>query len=274
MSHFIGLVITTPDYDGTLSDSLSKYDENREVDPYVASEVTVVDMFDAVSWYSMTKDEANTLKQKVVEAIKSAKGDEFYTYEKYCEEFKGWIHDQSEDYLRACWVNHILYDKELYYEDFNEYLATKTDIAVRFPDVYKQNGEDWDKNQYKLSNDGVWEEWSTYNPDSKWDWYVSDSNSRWDGFLLTKHGERVNSCRFSELDLDTPNEENTYSFHLADDFLPFCIVVDGEWYEKAEMGWWGITIGDKPKEEWEAKVKELLSTLPPDSMVNAVDFHI
>ena len=100
MSHFIGLVITTPDYDGTLSDSLSKYDENREVDPYVASEVTVVDMFDVVSCYSMTKDEANTLKQKVVEAIKSAKGDEFYTYEKYCEEFKGWIHDQSEDYLR------------------------------------------------------------------------------------------------------------------------------------------------------------------------------
>ena len=162
----------------------------------------------------------------------------------------------------------------MYYEDFNEYLATKTDIAVRFPDVYKQNGEDWNKNQYKLSNDGVWEEWSTYNPDSKWDWYVSNSNSRWDGFLLTKHGERVNSCRFSELDLDTPNEENTYSVHLADDFLPFCIVVDGEWYEKAEMGWWGITIGDKPKEEWEAKVKELLSTLPPDSMVNAVDFHI
>ena len=274
MSHFIGLVITTPDYDGTLSDSLSKYDENREVDPYVTSEVTVVDMFDVVSCYSMTKDEANTLKQKVVEAIKSAKGDEFYTYEKYCEEFKGCFHDQSEDYIRDRWVNHILYDKELYYEDFNEYLATKTDIAVRFPDVYKQNGEDWNKNQYKLSNDGVWEEWSTYNPDSKWDWYVSNSNSRWDGFLLTKHGERVNSCRFSELDLDTPNEENTYSVHLADDFLPFCIVVDGEWYEKAEMGWWGITIGDKPKEEWEAKVKELLSTLPPDSMVNAVDFHI
>lgn len=274
MSHFIGLVITTPDYDGTLSDSLSKYDVNREVDPYVSSEVTVVDMFDVVSCYSMTKDETNTLKQKVVEAIKSAKGDEFYTYEKYCEEFKGWIHDQSEDYFRDCWVNHILYDKELYYEDFNEYLATKTDIAVRFPDVYKQNGEDWNKNQYKLSNDGVWEEWSTYNPDSKWDWYVSNSNSRWDGFLLTKHGERVNSCRFSELDLDTPNEENTYSVHLADDFLPFCIVVDGEWHEKAEMGWWGITIGDKPKEEWEAKVKELLSTLPPDSMVNAVDFHI
>ena len=49
MSHFIGLVITTPDYDGTLSDSLSKYDENREVDPYVTSEVTVVDMFNVVS---------------------------------------------------------------------------------------------------------------------------------------------------------------------------------------------------------------------------------
>lgn len=274
MSHFIGLVITTPDYDGTPSDSLSKYDENREVDPYVASEVTVVDMFDVVSRYSMTKDETNALKQKVVETIKSAKGDEFYTYEKYCEEFKGRIHDQSEDYLRACWVNHILYDKELYYEDFNEYLATKTDTVVRFPEVYKQNGEDWNKYQYKLSNDGVWEEWSTYNPDSKWDWYVSNSNSRWDGFLLTKHGERVNTCRFSELDLDTPNEENTYSVHLADDYLPFCIVVDGEWYEKAEMGWWGITIGDKPKEEWEAKVKELFSTLPPDSMVNAVDFHI
>ena len=274
MSHFIGLVITTPDYDGTPSESLNKYDEKREVDPYVASEVTVVDMFDVVSCYSMTKDEADALKQKAVEAIKSAKGDEFYSYEKYYEDSKIGLYGSSEKHIRACWVNYILYDKKLYYEDFNEYLATKTDIAVRFPEVYKQNGEDWNDNQYKLSNDGVWEEWSTYNPDSKWDWYVSNSNSRWDGFLLTKHSERVNSCRFSELDLDTPNEENTGSVHLADDYLPFCIVVDGEWYEKAEMGWWGITIGDKPKEEWEAKVKELFSTLPPDSMVNAVDFHI
>ena len=274
MSHFIGLVITTPDYDGTLSDSLSKYDENREVDPYVTSEVTVVDMFDVVSCYSMNKDAVDALKQKAVEFIKTTKGDEFYTYEKYCKECQGWIHSRNEDVIRDCWVNYILYNKKLYYEDFNEYLATKTDIAVRFPEVYKQNGEYWNENLYKLNDDGIWEEWSTYNPDSKWDWYVSNSNSRWDGFLLTKHGERVNSCRFSELDLDTLNEENTCSVHLADDYLPFCVVIDGEWYEKAEMGWWGITIGDKPKEEWEAKVKELLSTLPPDSMVNAVDFHI
>lgn len=272
--HFIGLVITTPDYGGTLSESLSKYDENREVDPYIASEVTVVDMFEVVSFYSMTNDEVNILKQKAVEAIKSAKGDEFYNYEKFYEDFKRELYNSSEEHIRACWIHNILYDKKLYYEDFNEYLATKTDIAVRFPEVYRQNGEDWNKNLYKLNNDGVWEEWSTYNPYSKWDWYKLNSHSRLDGYLLTKHGERVNSCRFSELDFDTPNEENTYSAYLTYDYLPFCVVVDGEWYEKTEMGWWGVTIGEKPEEEWETKVKELLSTLPPDSIVNAVDFYI
>ena len=43
--------------------------------------------------------------------------------------------------------------------------------------------------------------WSTYNPKSKWDWYVE--GGRWNGMLITKDGRYVNSARKGDIDFDT-----------------------------------------------------------------------
>lgn len=55
-----------------------------------------------------------------------------------------------------------------------------------FADCYAQHGDDWNGNRYECI-DGVWKEFSTYNPDSKWDWY--QLGGRWSGrFIKLKDG--------------------------------------------------------------------------------------
>lgn len=278
MSHFVGLVIITPQYRGNLEDSLEKYNENIEVEPYVDSKVSNIDKYRVVSCYSMDKKERNDFIIKAydyIKDIKSKEGVQMYSFEEYCKDFANSCHfiEMNDEQRRMEWLNYSLFKEDNYRKEFSDYLETQTDILSKFVDVYNENGDDWNGNVYKQNKDGVWEEWSTYNPDSKWDWYVYDTYSRYDGYLLTKDGEYTNECRLSEIDLSKPNDKDT-NYHLSDDTLPFCVVVDGVWHERAEMGWWAITSNEKPKEEWEKEVKGLFSSLSADSEVTAVDFHI
>ena len=56
-----------------------------------------------------------------------------------------------------------------------------------FDECYEAKGDDWDGGRLKKNEDGVWCEYSTYNPDSKWDWYVI--GGRWSGaFIRLKNG--------------------------------------------------------------------------------------
>lgn len=56
-----------------------------------------------------------------------------------------------------------------------------------FEGCYKRYGEDWNGNRWRKGGDGIWREFSTYNPDSKWDWYVL--GGRWSGvYIRLKEG--------------------------------------------------------------------------------------
>lgn len=56
-----------------------------------------------------------------------------------------------------------------------------------FEECYAVKGDIWNSNRYQLDDDGVWREYSTYNPDSKWDWY--QLGGRWSGaFIKLKDG--------------------------------------------------------------------------------------
>ena len=55
-----------------------------------------------------------------------------------------------------------------------------------FESCYRVHGDDWNGNRWRLE-DGVWKEYSTYNPDSKWDWY--QLGGRYSGvFIKLKDG--------------------------------------------------------------------------------------
>lgn len=49
---------------------------------------------------------------------------------------------------------------------------------------------------------------------------------------------------------------------------------DGEWSEKGEMGWFGMSRNDRDPAEWENEVTKRVESLPPDHWVAMVDCHI
>jgi len=56
-----------------------------------------------------------------------------------------------------------------------------------FDSCYKRYGEDWNGNRWRKGEDGIWREFSTYNPNSKWDWYAL--GGRWSGaYIRLKEG--------------------------------------------------------------------------------------
>jgi hypothetical protein len=57
-------------------------------------------------------------------------------------------------------------------------------------------------------------------------------------------------------------------------FVPFAILKDGKWYEKGEMGWWGMVSNEKLQYDWSAKFLEMFEELPDDTLISIIDCHI
>ena len=103
--------------------------------------------------------------------------------------------------------------------------------------------------------------YSTYNPESKWDWYVV--GGRWDGYIPTKSDKYVNQCTVQEVDWEKIK-------------VPFCFIdINGEWQEKGEMGWWCVV--NNEKEDWDKIFKDFSEYVQehyPDELITVIDFHI
>ena len=54
----------------------------------------------------------------------------------------------------------------------------------------------------------------------------------------------------------------------------YAVLKDGNWYEKGEMGWWGITTDEKEDSEWNQEFQKLIEDLPDDTLLTVVDCHI
>lgn len=54
----------------------------------------------------------------------------------------------------------------------------------------------------------------------------------------------------------------------------YAVLKDGEWYEKGEMGWWGMSNDKMTDKEWAVKIGELLDGLPDNTPITVVDCHI
>jgi len=169
---------------------------------------------------------------------------------------------------------------------------------------------------------------STYNPNSKWDWY--SVGGRWAGFFMLKdrtakgkigrpgvfNNEPVydaDQARKGEInweamkganrqrgieawerykkDLEkakTPEEKSTIFFRYDTtaltkkaDFIKghesistFAVLKDGEWYQKGDMGWWGIVSNAQKQDDWENEWQKLIDSLPDDTLLTLVDCHI
>ena len=280
MSHFAGLVICTPKYaeNHTIEDALYKYDENREVPEYSKGKVSDFEKIRFVMCYKYGKD----FDGKLVEA--------FYYYGVLKGVVEAFVDDNSGNYtLSQYQYRSMFFNKE---EFANYVLLIFPEFLDGFDELYKEKGEDWNGNRWRISPvSGEWEEYSTYNPDSKWDWWAD--GGRWDYSIKTKSGECVNQCYLGEIDWTDFKDSDfckkparnwkgeTYRklkknvrWHFTKSQMPFCFVIDGEWIEKGQMGYWAITSNEMSDEEWSDKMITFLEKLPEDSECYLVDFHI
>ena len=154
--------------------------------------------------------------------------------------------------------------------------------------------------------------YSTYNPNSKWDWWTE--GGRWGG-MLRLHGEPADSGRVKDLEFPFDHEayehalrfwevvidhqqakpdeefptfytEEYYREHYGNrenyarqmaEFSTYAVVTpDGEWHAPGEIGWWGCSseTGEQAQ-DWYRNYKErFLDTADPDWTLNLIDCHI
>ena len=137
--------------------------------------------------------------------------------------------------------------------------------SLSYEEAWKHVKEDWgydiDENENLLTN---------YNPNATWDWY--SIGGRWGGFLSVKEldedGDRIETNQTTVGEVD-------WEYMMEHKFPPFCYVTEeGEWCEKGEMGWFGITHDEKPEESWRKQFMDYVNSLDKDCLVTVIDFHI
>lgn len=225
-------------------------------------------------------------------------------------------------------------------ERFLEYYYEKGFITEEesFESAYAKYGDDWNGRCWRYNKEeDEWYEWSTYNPDSKWDWY--QVGGRWSGSLILKDGKegemgerswanqdkvipsnKVDSAIVDDVDWDAMIDPDTYEYHsrfweiyidgeepqneqeerMANHYIKrefflerykdkqtyakvsslFCthaVLHNGQWYEKGEMGWFGMSSeSHEDAIKWEENyfnhfIKPLLGT---KTRITVVDCHI
>ena len=127
-----------------------------------------------------------------------------------------------------------------------------------------------------------------YNHDAHWDWFVI--GGRWDGCI--KNGKyrdsEDNGFNFGDdhhkiehnsipvADLLDVTKRILARLNGANEnlYIPFAIVTpDGEWHEKGEMGWFGVSHNDKDNQTWDQEVVQILEA-HKDCVIVGVDCHI
>jgi hypothetical protein len=249
MSHFTVTVALPPDVPAdaeklslALADALSPFDENTVVNRYVQY----------------------TKEQLIAKARQDRDDYEKGWYAQYLADPEGYAarHPHNSlhlEYLRTVFPEKLTWtDEQLYASEIDNYVG---DVGAE-GEVY-----------------------STYNPQSQWDWY--SVGGRWGGGWRFKSavdydyiGTQSSAFGMSE---DADKELATDCGRVGDiapetfDGTWGYVTLDGEWVEKAKMGWWGMSDADESESgeaKWKKHYMDWLASLPKDAWVVNVDCHI
>ncbi len=119
---------------------------------------------------------------------------------------------------------------------------------------------------------------STFNPESQFDWYRV--GGRWDGFITENRQCSDNGFNFDPKHETIENNHLTveaYLKKLESDPRKTAFVVlsnKGEWFEKGQMGWWGIVANEKEDVSWVQEIKTLLGNEAAEDYLVLLDCHI
>ena len=56
--------------------------------------------------------------------------------------------------------------------------------------------------------------------------------------------------------------------------VPYAFVKDGKWYQKGEMGWFGMSHDEMTQDQWNKQFWEMINSLDPETTLTLVDCHI
>ena len=270
--HYTVAVVTNEDNESEIEDLLAPFDENTEVDPYIYN----------------TKEEIIENFRESVEHLK--KDMEAYEKGEY----------DTENY-RTYWLKEDS-------EELTDYAKERLELYEKSDEeIYQwyRDGEDDDR----FDENG--NELSTYNPNSKWDWYTI--GGRWDGYFNLKDGSKVNAAKISDVvwegtpeekaeakefweqyiegKLPSPGKEPvkcfykkeyyTSRYNSKEDYIerstatnPYAVVTpEGEWVAPGEMGWFSSSEDGQAQAEYENWLKDFISK-HQDCYITLVDCHI
>lgn len=209
-------------------------------------------------------------------------------------------HIEVDEYQRDCYCLGMQADRETYdlvtlqLGDINE---TRASFYAREDIKQMQTSDDWDsiEKEWQIVIEpritmhnkllaehpmylkpsaacegcqGVGSRASTYNPKSKWDWYII--GGRWDQYF--KLGDADSTTTLNPYVHSEDGNVNYVYDILKQDKVPFAIVTpDGEWHEKGQMGWFA-TVSNEDK-DWPTRAKNILAD-HQDHYAVTVDCHI
>ena len=246
MSHFCVLVI------GENPESqIEKYDENLELPMHMVA----------------TKEDLIKKQRKWIEDYKNGLYAEFL---KDPEAYKaGCTNEKHIEYLEKTFPQMLEWtDEQCYQEEIKDYLE------------YIEDGETW----CEVHSDGSL--WETSNEKAKWDWYKM--GGRWRGRLKLKQPDDQHPL-YDGWEFSEKNHSGEYNrlrkegycdqalvgeISNLNEITTFALVKEGEWYEKGEMGWWGVVTNPKDEDVWKEEVKKLLQGLSDDTLLTILDCHI
>jgi len=245
MSHFVTVVLTDPnaDQEKEVERLLAPFDEQIEVTPY-EKDCHCVGMKAQFSARNCAEAAAMSATKKTIEHFR----DEYWAMAK-------------ED--RPEWEDFVAPYESVYDEVREKSLREHPDYDKPDPDCEECKG--------------TGKVMSTYNPKSKWDyWRIG---GRWDGWI--QEVKRSSEKGYNYSDGHEQVRNNAVSAEVFLQFVkadpakntPFALVTADEWHEKAEMGWWAITTGDKDEDTWADEVVALLEA-NPNTIAVACDLHI
>lgn len=207
-------------------------------------------------------------------------------------------------------------DKTL--EPFNEnlevepYIAlTKFELMKRYQDYIKNADEknalsfdEFSDDYCGHGNDEEGNALSTYNPNSKWDWYVI--GGRWDGSIRTKESQKVNYAKIKDIvfknqfdELELQRIKKKYNKLITDgelykpeyyqrrfptlesylesfNFSTYAVLdKDGKWLESGKMGWFGISSATLEEQTcFSESYMDIINSQDEDDWLVIVDCHI
>ena len=171
MSHATVMVIQDSKHKKTIRDLMAPYDENLEVEPRIAQTFSelVEEAKSAVAHYREDAGIKAAIAGMSPKAWIKKYGSDLASEEGNMNSYE-WhkkIGESLVEELSGKWTD----------KDYHDFIIDGSDII------------DEDGNRL-----------TTYNPESKWDWYVV--GGRWSGLLIKKDGSRVDSAAAKDIDWD------------------------------------------------------------------------